>query len=116
MPFRTFTFFLFFFLIISGVFSTIKAQDVILQGFILGQHWDGTAFNVKATHGVPCPLDPNSIIPTDTWHYDRIAKQANLIASNGFTAIWMPPMSKGNIGFSGTADKPKYLVGGIFDA
>ncbi|MEO6151249.1 MAG: hypothetical protein ABIN95_06995, partial [Mucilaginibacter sp.] len=93
-----------------------KAQNVILQGCLMGQYWDGTAFNTQTTHGAPCPLDPKSIIPTDTWFYDRIAKQANLIASTGFTAIWLPPMSKGNIGFSGSATNPKYLVGGIYDA
>ncbi|RYZ97948.1 MAG: hypothetical protein EOP47_20520, partial [Sphingobacteriaceae bacterium] len=112
MRFKKSVFFsLFLFCFLSGI-SIAKAQKVILQGFHVGRHWDGTTWSTNTTNGVPCPLDPKSIKITDTWHYDRIAKQASLIASSGFTAIWLAPMSKGNQGGMGT----KVIFGGIYDA
>ncbi|RVU02799.1 T9SS type A sorting domain-containing protein [Mucilaginibacter limnophilus] len=91
------------------------AQKAILQAFYLGGHYNGNNWVLDKTHGVPCPPDPNSMVPTETWHYDRIAKQANIIASSGFTAVWLPPFSKGNLGFSGSAANPRFIVGGIYD-
>ena len=91
------------------------AQKAILIGFYAGPYYDGTAFNNTATHGVPCPLDPYSYPKTSTWFYDHLAQKANDFAKSGFTAIWLPPMSKGSLGFRGPADHPEYIAGGIYD-
>jgi alpha-amylase len=92
-----------------------QAKKVILLGFYAGSYNDGTTINTTATGSVPCPLDPNSIVTTNTWFYDNLAKEANTIANSGFTAVWLPPMAKGSLGSTGTGSKTKYYVGGIYD-
>ena len=53
---------------------------VILQGF----YWD-----------VPSPSAGNS---SAIWWYDRLAGQAKSLRQSGFTAIWLPPMTKCHAG------------------
>lgn len=92
-----------------------QTQKVILLGFYGGNYVDGTITNTTATEGVPCPVDSNSLIKTGTWFYDQLAKEANTIAKSGFTSVWLPPVSKGGLGFYGTANNQKTIVGGIYD-
>jgi len=104
--------------ILTCTYGSVSAQNkkVILLGFYVGNYNDGATLNTTATQGVPCPLDSNSFPNTNTWFYDRLAQQANTIASSGFTAIWLPAMAKGALGYSGTANKMVYHSGGIYDA
>ncbi len=104
--------------IITCLCNSVSAQNkkVILLGFYVGNYNDGTTLITTATQAVPCPLDSNSFPKTNTWFYDRLAQQANAIAAHGFTAIWLPAMSKGGLGFSGPADKLVFHRGGIYDS
>jgi len=45
--------------------------------------------------GVPCPADGDSSIP---WWWDRLAAQANELRLAGFSAVWLPPATKGALG------------------
>lgn len=99
----------------SPYIANAQTQKVILLGFYGGNYADGTVTNTTATQGVPCPLDSNSFPRTSTWFYDRLAMQANDIATSGFTAVWLPAVSKGGLGFYGPSTNQKFLVGGIYD-
>ena len=106
-----------FFLTLLNAFvinASAQSQKVILLGFYGGSYNDGTTINSN-TLGVPCPLDPISLPATNTWFYDQLAKEANTIANSGFTAIWLPPMSKGALGATGSGSNIKYYAGGIYD-
>lgn len=52
------------------------------------------AFYQRGNTGVPSPADGD---PIDPW-WDHIAKQANAFRKAGFTAIWLPPATKGGSG------------------
>ena len=52
------------------------------------------AFYRRGTAGVPCPADGESV----DWWWDHLAKQANELQKDGFTAIWLPPITKGSVG------------------
>ena len=52
------------------------------------------AFYQRGNAGVPSPADGD---PIDPW-WDHIAKQANAFRKAGFTAIWLPPVTKGGSG------------------
>ena len=46
-------------------------------------------------HSVPSPFDGNRRTP---FWWDRLAAQANSFRQAGFTAIWLPPVTKTNAG------------------
>jgi alpha-amylase len=104
-------------LILTCFHLNVWAQNkkVILLGFYAGNYNDGATTNTASTESVPCPLDSNSLPKTNTWYYDRLAQQANIIAASGFTAVWLPPMAKGGLGYSGPSTKQIIHVGGIYD-
>lgn len=104
--------------ILTCLYNSVSAQNkkVILLGFYVGNYNDGTTIDTTATQGVPCPLDSNSLPKTNTWFYDRLAQQANTIASSGFTAVWLPSMTKGGMGYSGSSKKTIFHRGGIYDS
>src|SRR6266436_2374845 len=58
-------------------------MGVLLQGFYQ-----------RGNIGVPSPADGDHI---DAW-WDHLAKQANQLGMAGFTAIWLPPLTKGGSG------------------
>jgi alpha-amylase len=51
---------------------------------------------------VPCPADPHDDPHVDWW-WDHLAKQAHAIANDGFTAVWLPPVTKAVQGMSAAA-------------
>ena len=104
--------------ILTYLHNSVSAQSkkVILVGFYVGNYNDGTTVNTTATQGVPCPLDPNSLPNTNTWFYDRLAQQANTIASSGFTAVWSRPWQRARWAFPGPANKLVFHGGGIYDS
>jgi len=105
-------------LLILCSFHTANAQPpkkVILLGFYAGYFYNGTGFDTTHTGNAPCPLDQYCYPKTATWFYDYLAKNANDFAKSGFTAIWLPPMAKGSLGFKGPIKKPAFLFGGIYD-
>jgi alpha-amylase len=95
--------------------------QVIMQGFMLGPQWIGrdasgnSLWETNSTWAVPCPYDAYSIggIPS-SWWYDTVAKNANLLASNGFTAIWLPAPRRATSD-QGVSSNPIRQFGGIFD-
>lgn len=54
------------------------------------------AFYQRKDKGVPSPGEGDQI----DWWWDHLAKQANSLAKAGFTAIWLPPVTKGASGIS----------------
>jgi alpha-amylase len=52
------------------------------------------AFYQRGDKGVPSPEDGDQI---DVW-WDHLAKQANELSRAGFTAVWLPPVTKGKCG------------------
>jgi alpha-amylase len=60
--------------------SSPASAQVLLQGF----YWD-----------VPSPSAGN---PGTPWWWDRLASQAAALHSAGFTAVWIPPVTKGASG------------------
>ena len=52
------------------------------------------AFYQRGSAGVPSPADGDAI---DSW-WDHLAKQANQLRKAGFTAVWLPPATKGGSG------------------
>src|SRR5438552_2931115 len=54
------------------------------------------AFYRREKRGVPSPAD-GEVAP---WWWDHLARQANDFARSGFSAVWLPPVTKGA---SGTA-------------
>jgi alpha-amylase len=52
------------------------------------------AFYQRSDRGVPSPADGD---PIDAW-WDHLAKQASRLRQVGFTAIWLPPVTKGGSG------------------
>src|SRR5260221_13370125 len=52
------------------------------------------AFYQRGNSGVPSPADGD---PIDAW-WDHLAKQATQLRKAGFTAIWLPPVTKGGSG------------------
>ena len=52
------------------------------------------AFYQRGDKGVPSPEDGDQI---DAW-WDHLAKQANALRKVGFTAIWLPPVTKARFG------------------
>jgi alpha-amylase len=52
------------------------------------------AFYQRGNIGVPSPTDGDHI---DAW-WDHLAKQASQLQKAGFTAIWLPPLTKGGSG------------------
>jgi alpha-amylase len=52
------------------------------------------AFYQRGNSGVPSPADGD---PIDAW-WDHLAKQATQLRKAGFTAIWLPPVTKGASG------------------
>jgi alpha-amylase len=51
---------------------------------------------------LPSPADPNDGPDTDWW-WDHLAKQANQLAKAGFSAVWLPPVTKAQQGVSEAA-------------
>lgn len=51
---------------------------------------------------LPCPADPHDGPATDWW-WDHLAKQAHSLAEAGFTAIWLPPVTKAQQGIGEAA-------------
>lgn len=51
---------------------------------------------------VPCPTDPHDPEGVDWW-WDHLAKDATDIAKAGFTAIWLPPVTKAEQGSAAAA-------------
>lgn len=92
-----------------------QAKHVILEGFVIGPHWDGAAWDTIHTGGVPCPADSMSFPKTKRWYYNELAGEANSIASAGFTAVWLPSVAKGSAGYYGGGKKNKRRAGGIYD-
>ena len=58
-------------------------MGVLLQGFYQ-----------RGNAGVPSPVDGDVI---DAW-WDHLARQANDLRKAGFTAVWLPPVTKGGSG------------------
>src|SRR6266446_7019159 len=58
-------------------------MGVLLQGFYQ-----------RGDKGVPSPADGDHI---DAW-WDHLARQARTLQQVGFTAIWLPPVTKGASG------------------
>jgi len=52
------------------------------------------AFYQRKDKGVPSPGDGEG----GDWWWDHLAKQAQALAKVGFTAIWLPPVTKGASG------------------
>lgn len=52
------------------------------------------AFYQRGIKGVPTPEDGDAI---DPW-WDHLAKQANELSKVGFTAVWLPPVTKARFG------------------
>jgi alpha-amylase len=51
---------------------------------------------------VPCPADHNDD-PGVAWWWDHLAQQAEAIARDGFTGLWLPPVTKAAQGMSAAA-------------
>jgi alpha-amylase len=51
---------------------------------------------------LPCPADPKDG-PNIDWWWDHVAKHAQSLARAGFTAIWLPPITKAQQGVGETA-------------
>lgn len=51
---------------------------------------------------LPSPADPKDPPGTDWW-WDHLAKQADVLASHGFTSVWLPPVTKAQQGHSEAA-------------
>jgi alpha-amylase len=102
--------------------SAPPVSQVMILGFMMGPEWlgrDGSGNSVwetNSTWAAPCPDDPHSIggAPSQWW-YDAIAASANSLATNGFTAIWLPSFSKGCFGNRGSYSNSIIEAGGIYD-
>src|SRR5262249_19029426 len=55
----------------------------------------------QGNRAVPSPADGDPSIP---WWWDHLASQANALRLAGFTAIWLPPVLKTNLGSKPGAD------------
>src|ERR1700761_8678989 len=103
------------FIIYIQIPASAQSKRVILEGFLMGPHWDGSAWDTLHTWGVQCPADPRSFPATRQWYYDKLAAKANSIASSGFTAVWLPSVAKGSTGYYGYSLRPKQQKGAIYD-
>jgi len=54
------------------------------------------AYYKRGDAGVPCPADPDSRVREFWW--DHLARQASQLRDAGFTAVWLPPLTKGASG------------------
>ena len=61
------------------------------------------AFYLQGSRGVPCPLDGDAGAP---FWWDHLAGQAHALRQAGFTALWLPPVLKGNAGVSSVGYDP----------
>jgi glycosidase len=66
-------------------------MGVLLQGF----------YKLPPNRAVPSPADGDASIP---WWWDHLASQANALCLAGFTAVWLPPVLKTNVGSKSGAD------------
>ncbi len=61
------------------------------------------AFYRQGDRGVPCPADGDH---GAAWWWDHLARQAHALRQAGFTAVWLPPLWKGDSGIHSVGYDP----------
>ncbi len=61
------------------------------------------AFYRQGDKGVPCPADGDH---GAEWWWDHLARQAHALGQAGFTAVWLPPVWKGDSGIHSVGYDP----------
>jgi alpha-amylase len=61
------------------------------------------AFYRQGDKGVPCPADGD---PGAEWWWDHLARQGHVLREAGFTAVWLPPVWKGDSGIHSVGYDP----------